>query len=124
RDAAASTPVVVVNDTFARRFLPGPTPIDQVVDRRTVIAVVDDQLVLGGYKTDGRARTWRDAAPPMIYVPLAQSSLPGPSGSAAITISVRFTAGSPSLIAPRVASALHAVNGDIRFTIRTLDDVV
>ena len=70
RDTAAGQPVAIVNQAFARRFLPGRRAIGESVSSRTIIGVVADQVMQGGYKADGGSRTLRDGAPPVIYMPV------------------------------------------------------
>ena len=118
RDTATSTPVVIVNEAFARKFFPGRDPIGQIVSQRTVIGVVADQVAHGGFHADGRARSLRDAAAPTTYEPLAQIPPGGPAWPTA-TISIR-AGGDPSSIVRGVASALKTFNPDITFTVRPL----
>jgi putative ABC transport system permease protein len=124
RDTASAPAVVVVNDAFVRRFLPGRRALGETVDARTVIGVVGDQVVQGGYNADGTPRSLRDEAPPEIYVPLAQSAGLGVPGKTDINISVRSTAGPPALLARSVGAALIAVDGNLAFTFRPLADAL
>jgi putative ABC transport system permease protein len=120
RDSATAQPVVLVNDAFVRRFFPGRRALGETVASRTVVGVVGDQVVQGGYKPNGVLRSVRDAAPPSIYVPLAQSSGLFPPDRTAISISVRSAAGSPALLARSVAAALIAVDPDLAFSFHPL----
>jgi len=122
-DTAAGQPVMVVNEAFARRFLAGRRPIGETVSSRTVIGVVADQVMQGGYKTDGAARSLRDGAPPAIYLPLAQSAV-GPPDRRSIVVSVRWAAGSPAAAARSLTEALSAVDPNLAFTFRPLADEV
>jgi ABC-type antimicrobial peptide transport system permease subunit len=122
RDTATAQPVVVVNDAFVRRFLPGRSAIGETVAARTVIGVVGDQLAQGGYKPNGTPRSVRDDASPSIYVPLAQSSGSFAPDRTTISISVRPAAGSPAVLAHDVATALTAVDPDLAFSFRPLSD--
>jgi putative ABC transport system permease protein len=114
QDRDGAPPVMIVNRTFATRFLPGQSALGASVSGRTVVGVVEDQIVQGGYKPDGVARSRRDEVAPMFYVPLAQSARP--PDQAAITISVRRAADSPDLPAAAVAAALSSVSPDLSFT--------
>jgi ABC-type antimicrobial peptide transport system permease subunit len=66
----------------------------------------------------------RDGVPPMIYIPLAQSAGMGPPGSTTFNVSVRATGGSPAALARAVGAALTAVDADVAFTFRPLEDYV
>jgi putative ABC transport system permease protein len=125
RDTPKAPPVAVVNEAFVRRFLPGRDAIGEVVDAvggtdhlkrtRTIVGVAADAVFSGSL---------RDVVPPMMYVPLAQSVGLGPPDKADINISVRSAAGSPMLVAPSVGAALTAVDRDLAYSFRPLDDYV
>jgi predicted permease len=118
RDTAAGPPVVIINDAFARKFFPGRNAIGGTVSGSTVIGVVGDQVVQGGYHADGRQRSIRDAAPPTMYTPLAQSGVPARPTA---TLSIR-TAGDSSGVARSIATALRATDPDIAFSLQPLAD--
>jgi predicted permease len=124
RDTANGPPVAVVNEAFARRFFPGGNAIGETVVARTIVGVVGDQLIQGGYNPNGVARSRRDSAPPTIYMPLAQSAGSGPPDRTNVSISVRSAAGSPAALERSVAMALTAVDRDLAFTFRPLADQV
>jgi hypothetical protein len=118
RDAAAASQVVIINEAFARKFFPGRNAIGGTVSQSTVIGIVSDQVLQGGYHADGRQRSIRDTAPPTMYTPLAQSG--GPARPT-VTLSIR-TAGVPSGVARPVATALRAADPDITFSLQSLAD--
>jgi predicted permease len=122
RDTANAPAVAVVNDAFARRFFPGRRAIGETVDARTVVGVVGDQVVQGGYKADGAPRSLRDGAPPTMYMPLTQSAGSGVPGRTTIVINVRSAAGPPAALARSIGAALIAVDRDLAFTFRPLSD--
>ena len=67
----------------------------------------------------------RDGVRPTVYIPLAQRDAGGPAAvTANVNISVRSSAGSPALLAPRVAAALTGVDRNLAFTFRPLQDRV
>jgi hypothetical protein len=123
RDSAAGQPVAIVNEAFARRFFAGRPAIGETVSGRTIVGVTANQVMQGGYKTDGTARSLRDGAPPAIYIPLAQTSERGPSGRASVIVSVRWGA-SEAQASRGVAAALRAVDPDLAFTLRPLADQI
>jgi len=120
RDTASSTPVVIVNHAFARKFFPGRDAIGQTVLKRTVVGVVTDQIAHGGFHADGRARSIRDSAAPTTYEPLSQSPADAPARPGA-TISIR-AAGDASSLVREIANTLRAANPDLTFTLRPLAD--
>jgi putative ABC transport system permease protein len=121
-DTASARPVVAVNETFARRFFPGRSAIGETLDEslspmlrnRTIVGVVGD-AVYGSL---------RDAPPPTIYLPLAQSAGVEPPGRTAVTISARSAAGSPAALARGAAAALTGIDRDLAFAFRPLEDQV
>jgi putative ABC transport system permease protein len=122
RDTANALPVVVINNAFARRFFPGQSAIGEILVEseytflkgRTVIGVVGDAIY----------GSLRDAAPPTIYLPLAQSAGLEPPGRTALTISVHSVAGPPATLVPSVGAALTAADRDVAFSFRPLVDQV
>ena len=122
RDTADALPVAVVNETFARRFLPGRNAVGETFDdsassvlkNRTAVGVVGDAIY----------GSLRDTAPPTIYVPLAQSDALQPPGRTSITIGVRPVDGSPMPVVPQAAAVLTAVDPDLVFSFRPLADQV
>ncbi|MBZ5560759.1 MAG: FtsX-like permease family protein, partial [Acidobacteriia bacterium] len=114
RDAAAAAPVMLVNETFARRFLRDrpivgaravtPTPGSRATPQsRTIVGVV----------ADARYRSVREPAPPTMYFPLAQWDLliPFAGGS----LSVRAAQGAPELLARETAAALTKIDPNLEF---------
>jgi putative ABC transport system permease protein len=122
RDTANAPAVAVVNEAFVRRIFPSGRAIGETVDARTVVGVVGDQVVQGGYKADGAPRSLRDGAAPTMYVPLAQSAGSGIPGRTTIVINVRSAAGPPAALARSIGAALIAVDRDLAFTFRPLSD--
>jgi predicted permease len=119
RDAANTPPVAIVNEAFVRRLLPGRQAIGETVQgvdntRRTVVGVAADAIF---------GSSLRDAVPPTMYIPLAQSAgWDRPSGTG-IRISVHAASESGAMTR-RIATALTAVNRDVTFSFRPLADSV
>ena len=119
-DTLATTPVIVVNEAFARRFLPAQSPIgkslaitvrmggDYPLGTKTIVGVVGD-AVYGAI---------REPLQPTIYFPLAQRN--GPLLFTNFFITLRASAGAPALLIPSVSSALIGVNRDLTLTFRPL----
>jgi len=120
RDAQGALPVALVNEAYARKFLLGRNPIGEAVPfspvvHRTIVGVVNDAVYV----------SLRDGVRPTVYVPLAQRDATGPAALMAnVNVSVRASAGSPAVLAPRVAAALMAVDRNLTFTFRPLQDRV
>jgi putative ABC transport system permease protein len=116
-DGANSAPVVVINETLARRMWPGEDPIGKRLKHswpedpspwREVIGVVND-VKLNGVERDTPLET---------YVPITQE----PTRS--FSLAVR-TAGHPLALAAAVEGALHQVDKDLPVSqVRTMDQLL
>jgi predicted permease len=126
RDTDAAPHVMLVNEAFVRRFLPGRNPIgmplalaariapsgDIPIGSRTVVGVVADSVY----------RSIRAPLRPTMYVPLAQRN--GPLLFTYFYIAVRSSAGSPALLTRSLTAALTGVNRDLTLTFRPVADQV
>ena len=119
-DSATSARVVVVNESYARRFFPNRDALTATLDsgpcaprrgRCTIVGVVSD-AVSGALRTGPR---------PTIYFPLAQSAGLGPPGRTTISVSLRSAAGSPVPLAPGVAEALTRFDRRLSFSYRPIE---
>jgi predicted permease len=120
QDTMGAQPVAVVNETFAKKFMPGRNPLGARFrmpggpDRPTV----DRQIV--GVVKDAVYRSMREPVPPTMYFPFEQQLEP-PSG---MSVTVRTAGGSAALLTRPLASALTRVHSDIAITFRPLADQV
>jgi predicted permease len=118
RDTQGALAVALVNEAYVHKFLPDRNPIGETVKiietpPKTIVGVVRDTVYV----------SVRDGVRPTIYVPLAQHD-PGRGPTTSVHISVRASAGSPTALAPRVAAALSALDRNLAFTFRPLQDRV
>jgi predicted permease len=126
RDTLTSPPVMLVNESFVREFLPNQVPVgkpmavtfrmppfgDVLLGTKTIVGVVADSVY----------RTIREPRRPTIYFAMAQR--PGPLLFTNFFIAVRASAGSPLLLTRSLTAALTAVNPDLTLTFRGLSDQV
>ena len=96
-DRAGGPRVVIVNDAFVRRYLPGVDPIGQGIIRNR------DTLRVVGVVRDVAIGKVEDPAPPTWYVPLAQD----PPGF--IRVAMRTTRDDPEVFA-RLSSAVATID--------------
>jgi predicted permease len=99
-DDAAAPPVVIVNDTFAKRYVAGQNPLG----RRLQISGRDHTIV--GVAADSRYTSVRERPWPMAYVPYRQVE-PGP-----MHVEVR-TAGDPLALIPAIQRVVQTYGPDI-----------
>jgi putative ABC transport system permease protein len=121
RDVKPAPRVIVVNETFVRKFLKDKTPLGATVEFerghgaplvKTVVGIVGDAVYRSLRSVD-----------PVAYSPLAQFDFPG-STPADVTLSLRSFAGSELPAIRSVSAALTAVDPDLVFTFGSLTDQV
>jgi len=120
-DARTSRPqVVVVNDTFERRFFPGRSALGQTVRRaREDGPDGAPRFEIVGVVTDAVYEFLKDGPPPTIYLPLTtQTAGPGPS------LTVRAAAGDPTTLGPAIVRTIEAVDPRLSLTLRPIADRV
>jgi predicted permease len=124
RDRPPSTPVAIVNEAFARRFLPGANPLGRRVrNPSSAPGVTRPWMEVVGIVADATYLSLRAAVPPTMYVPLSQQ----PAGSGFFpfaTLSVRAAIGSPLPLARGVSDAIARVDSDIAITFTPLKQQV
>jgi len=121
RDRDGASPVAIVNEAFARRFLNGASPIGHTVHR--VLSRADEPtLEIVGVVGDAVYRRLRDPIPPTLYTPTAQSNTDLPTTE--FILNVRAASGSRALLTRSVADAIGGVNRDLALTFRPLSDQV
>ena len=131
-DVASAMPVMVVNETFVRRFIRGRDPVGASIKlssrngaSRTIVGVTRDAVFRSGRMTPGSASVaLRDEIPPMIIVPLAQSAGMRPPGVTAMDISLRSTRAAPTALAATAGAAFAAKDPNLSLMIRPLSDYV
>jgi predicted permease len=102
-DRADTMAVALVNDSFARRFWPGLDPVGQTVVRRRG-AVISAPILVVGVISDAVVSGPRNAARPIIYLPVVQST---PNN--ALTVLAESPLAASEAIA-RVKAAVSAVD--------------
>ena len=107
-DRDKSAPVIIINETMAKKFWPGTDPLGHSFsDGQTAFEVV-------GIARDTKYRNLREAPRNTMYQPLAQSYRPS------MNLLVR-TAGDPARVAPVIQTQLHAIEPALTvFNLRTL----
>jgi predicted permease len=103
RDARAALPVAVINEAAARTYFPTGSPVGR---RFGHAAKESGQIEIVGVLKDAKYNNLRDAAPPTLYRPFAQST------AGAATFEVR-TSGNPGVVIPAVREAVRAVDPNL-----------
>ena len=113
RDSASSTPVVMVNESLARRAFPGQNPIGHRLGSGQIIGVVEDSLYGGA----------REQPRPVLYRPLFQDQAgvnPGNwVGVGSVSFELRYRSGTG--LADEVRQAVASIDRNVPvFRIKTL----
>jgi putative ABC transport system permease protein len=123
RDSTQAPRVVIVSESYVRRFLAGRDPLAVTLEsgpcdrRRGTCAIV-------GVVADAALGPLRNGLRPSMYFPLAQSATLGPPGRTTIAVSLRAASGSPALLASGVADALGRFDRRLSFSYRPLEQDV
>jgi predicted permease len=120
QDTLASARVVIVNETFAKKFFHGENPVGRSVRLEPSPSRNEPRMEIVGLARDAVYDSLRDAIPPTMYRVFTQNEKPGPN----TTIAVRAAAGSPALLTRTLADALGKVDGDITLSFRAYGDTV
>jgi predicted permease len=119
-DRTGTSPVVVVNEAFVRKFLNSSNPLGQVV-RTGIVGPNAGAAEVVGVAEDAVYSSLREPAPPTVYFPLAQLQSVPP---ASLTLTVRSAAGSPLQMARSVAAAIGTVDPDAALRFRPLTEQI
>lgn len=119
-DRAGTSPVVVVNEAFVRKFLDSSDPLGQVV-RMGIVGPNPGAAEVVGVAEDAVYSSLREPAPPTVYFPLAQLQSAPP---ASLTLTVRSEGASPLQMARSIATAIGTIDPDAALTFRPLTEQI
>ena len=121
QDSLTAPRVVIVNETFARKYFAGGNPVGHWVrNEPSPRETAPPHLEIVGLVHDAVYDSLRDKIPPTMYRPFTQNEQPGPG----TTIAVRAAAGSPALLTRSLTESLRAVDGNVVLTFKPLHDTV
>jgi predicted permease len=120
QDSASAPRVVIVNETFAKRFFGGGNPVGRQIRNDPGPGENPPFMEIVGLVRDAVYDSLRDAIPPTAYVHAAQAKAPGPG----TTVAIRAAAGSPVLLTRSLADALSRVDPDITLSFRPYAETV
>ncbi len=127
RDAAGAQPVMVVNEAFVQRFLPGQSVVGRAL-AMTLEFTPDGRFsfapkVIVGVVGNTVHESIRGPFRPIVYVPMAQEPLQSTFVAAAF-IAVRSENAAPEHLSRSVAATLASVEPDVRVSFLTARDLV
>jgi predicted permease len=121
RDRVGSPLVAIVNEAFARRYLPGQQPIGQTLrvesddgPRHEIVGLVADAVYTAP----------RDGMLPTMYVPLAQRESREWNSWRDAVLTIKAVSGQRALVERDVATALTRADSTVVFTSGTFDQIV
>jgi len=116
QDTATAPTVAVVNETFARKFFAGQSPVGRTyVVEGFGAARQDRQVEVIGLVADTKYRSLREPAPPTMYLPIDQLDRIGSSLRL-----VMKTSGPPMAARSAVVAAVAAVNKEVVVELKTM----
>ncbi len=116
RDRAGTPEVIIVNETFRKKFFGDANPVGQI------LSGYERPRLIVGLVEDAAYSSVRGAVPPVVFVPLLQVA-PENVGPRA-TMSVRAAAGAPALLIRSITAALGEVDSRLSLSFRPLIDQV
>jgi putative ABC transport system permease protein len=120
KDDAGAPRVVIVNETFAKKYFGGANPVGRFVRNEPSPGENPPRLEIVGLARDAVYDSLRDTIPPTMYEPALQQKKPGPG----IDIAVRVASGSPALMSRSVADAIGRVDADLAISFSPLKQTV
>ncbi len=121
RDRVGSPLVAIVNEAFARKYLPGQPPIGQTL---RVDSDAGPRYEIVGLAADAVYTRPRDGMLPTMYVPLAQRQPREWNSWRDAVLTIKTVSGQRALIERDVAAALTQVDPTLVFTSGTFDQIV
>ena len=120
RDDRSAPKVVLVNETFAKKYFGGANPVGRWVRNDPRPGDTPPRMEIVGLVRDAVYESLRDGVPPTMYQAALQRDKPGP----AIEMAVRAASGSPALLSRSIAEAIGRVDADVTLTFRPLKQTV
>ncbi len=118
QDTANAPTVAIVNETFARKFFAGQSPIGRTyVVEQFGNARQNRQVEIIGLVADTKYRSLREPAPPTMYLPIPQVDRLGSSLRLALKTSTP-----PMSAGASVVAAVGVVNEEVVVDLRTMDE--
>jgi len=124
RDRTGGKPVVIVNETFARKFLPGQNALGHLVHEEGRPGEERPPMEIVGLVRDAVYRSLREPVPPTMYIPLAQMDVSGGFGASYVNLTVRAAAGAPAALTRSVLDAIVGIDRDLSLTVSLVADQV
>jgi putative ABC transport system permease protein len=120
RDDRGAPKVILVNETFAKKYFGGASPVGRWVRNEPSPGENPPQMHIVGLVRDAVYDSLRNKVPPTMYQAAAQQAKPGPG----MEIAVRAASGSPALLTRSITDAIVRVDGDVRLDFQPLTQTI
>jgi len=118
-DRDGAEPVAIVTETFARKFLPGTNPIGRIFQIDNQGGDTARRVRIVGLVRDTKYETLREDFTPIVYLPLAQDTLPRSWTQIVVRSNLPLAALRSSL-----GAAVASVNPEIDVTFKVFGDML
>jgi predicted permease len=118
-DTAGAPLVAIVNRAFARRFLPGLSPVGAQTSTQEPTPGHNPTYQIVGIVEDAVYRSLRAPMEPTMYLPYAQEE-----DDSVVTIAARATSGSPGSLVHSVSAAIEKEDSTAVLSFRSMDDQI
>jgi putative ABC transport system permease protein len=122
RDSRGTTPVTIVNRSFAKKYFGGANPIGRTFTQEGRLGRPRPTWEIVGLAEDSVYRSLREPLTATFYLPMAQWQEDGIPPS--FSISVRPAAARPETLMKSVAEAITSVDKDLSLTFLSLSDQI
>ena len=120
RDDTSAPKVILVNETFAKKYFPAADPIGGVVRNEPSPGENPPPMQIIGVVRDAVYDSLRDPIPPTMY----QAQLQRKQAQPSVQIAVRAASGSPALLTRQIVDAVGRVDRDVALTFAPLRETV
>jgi predicted permease len=120
RDDLSAPKVILINETFAKKYFSGADPIGQVVRDEPSPGENPPPMQIIGIVRDAVYDSLRDQIPPTMYVAQLQRKQAHPS----VEIAVRSASGSPALLTHQIVEAIGRLDRDVTLSFAPLRETV
>ena len=121
-DGASAPHVVIVNETFAKKFFNGANPVGHSVRMEAWPREAPPELHIIGLAHDTVYESLDSGVPPTMYQPVAQLRNTRPLDR--LTLAVQAASGSPALLSRPITEAIGRIDADVTLTFEPMRETI
>lgn len=118
RDGASAPRVVIVNETFAKKYFLSKNPVGQMTGFEPFPGDVWPPFQIVGIAQDAVYDRLRGRIPPTLYMPVAQMQQRSPLSS--LTLALRSASGRPELLTRSVVAAVQQIDSALTLRVQPM----